>query len=107
MSKIGNKRPIFIMFSQWVWQVMLYLWRHFDFEWNLVPVLKSLVNFKLAGNKTMLAPNRVRVVCCLLLAGLPEPSIHKPYDFAPFLFPENRVDMARLECPECGCFNRA
>jgi len=31
----------------------------------------------------------VRVVCCLLLTGLPEPSIHKPCDFAPFLFPKN------------------
>lgn len=34
----------------------------------------------------------VRVVCCLLLTGLPEPSIHKPCDFAPFLFPENRAN---------------
>lgn len=34
----------------------------------------------------------VRVVCCLLLTGLPEPSIHKPCDYAPFLFPKNRVN---------------
>ena len=34
----------------------------------------------------------VRVVCCLLLTGLPEPSIHKPCDFAPFLFPEIRAN---------------
>lgn len=67
---------------------MLYLWRHNDFRVESCSCIEKSGKLEVSREQDVTRTHVVRVVCCLSLTGLPEPSIRKPATSHLFYFPK-------------------
>lgn len=73
---------------------MLYLQRHNDFRVESCSCIEKSGKLEVSREQDVTRTHVVRVICCLSLTGLPEPSIRKPATSHLFCFLKN----VRISC---------